>query len=84
MQFNCGEPLFQRLDRARDEKYERLRNWHSHFALLPRRINNEQCVWFGYIERKGTRHTGTRRNIHTKQSYSHYWWTWEYRALETI
>ncbi len=50
------------------ETKERLSNWHSHYALIPR-CTSEGFMWLEHIERKG--------------SYSNYCqhWTWTYRSV---
>ena len=54
MIFKCGIPSSQR----RAERSARLRKrkleWHRYFTLLPRRIDNDLCVWLQFIERKGS------------------------------
>lgn len=79
MKFDCG-PSRAEKRKARaiiragkiKAKYERLRNWHPHFALFPVRIAKGDCRWLETVERRGTQQRG-------------YWpgedyWTWEYRA----
>lgn len=74
MKFNCGPGPETR--RARRElrahlKQERLSNWHSFFAILPRRVGENDCRWLERIERKGTlAFQGWALD-----------WSWQYRAV---
>jgi hypothetical protein len=68
MRFDCGPTPDQRYE----AKYQRLINWHIHFALWPTRIGANDCRWMEWIERKGV-------------YYSSYdgdgCWKWTYRPL---
>ena len=69
MKINCG-PTF---DERRDARRERVTQWHTIFALRPRRIDEDNCVWLEKIERRGTYHPAS----YGGDSY----YTWEYKEL---
>lgn len=63
MRFDCGD--------GGKARYQRLTNWHRHFALWPTRVADHDCRWLETVERKGTFHCGY-----------HFYWSWEYRVIE--
>ena len=44
MKFNCGEDGRERWDRQKQ--------WHRFFAILPRRVASHDCRCFEWVERK--------------------------------
>ena len=38
-----------------EKKKAWLEQWHTHYALFPVRINEQEEAWLEYVERKGTR-----------------------------
>lgn len=70
MIINCGIPRHERRAARAKAEFDRLSQWHPFFALLPRRIGQDRCVWLEWIQRKG--------------SWSDGWyyggqWSWTYR-----
>lgn len=66
MKLNCGPTTEERYY----AKQRYLNNWHTFFALWPRRIGDSQeCRWLETIERRG------KYQIHYAGGY----WEWEYR-----
>lgn len=64
MRLNCGLSW--------EERQEAKKDWHRIFALWPRRVGQRQCIWLGYVERKGD-YVG----------YEEYGgWFWKYRTPE--
>lgn len=53
MLLNCGPPFDERLASRDQRKHARLSQWHPFFALIPRRIGQNHCVWLEWIRRKG-------------------------------
>lgn len=75
MKFNCG-PTWTKKITVNDE----LRmHWHKWFALIPRRVSDEECRWLEYIERKGETYIGicfgSTPAIKVRK------WRYEYRVL---
>lgn len=64
---------------ARKEAY--LSDWHRYFALVPRRINDDELVWLQFIERKGEKYRGM---CYPPEMRPHpcWRWRWEYRLPE--
>lgn len=58
MIINCGMPRDERRALAREAEYARLSQWHPFFALWPRRVGAERCVWLEWIRRKGVYEDG--------------------------
>ena len=54
MIINCGIPRDERRALKAKAAHEYLSQWHPFFALWPRRIGPERCVWLEWIQRKGT------------------------------
>lgn len=46
------ESYCQRYIRKKEEKVEKLKNWHRFFAWYPVRINDHECAWLEMVERK--------------------------------
>jgi hypothetical protein len=46
MKFDCGK--------TREEKRDKLTNWHKWYAWYPVRIGSHNCRWLEYVERKLT------------------------------
>ena len=67
MKFDCGETW--------EEYKERLSEWHSFFALIPRKVGEHDCRWLEVIERRMTYHP---RPTLLHKSF----WAVEYRAKE--
>jgi len=68
MKFNCGDSPLEKSKKLR----LKLENWHSFFALLPRRVGPGDCRWLETIERKG-------------EFYCYCgdaWWEWQYRPVQ--
>lgn len=74
MRFNCA-PAAEERARLR---MQRLSNWHFHFALIPRRLGANTCVWLETIWRKGTQYED--RYFDGYDFYTYLRWRWEYRA----
>lgn len=77
MKLDCGpSPETKRKRRYEKERAEikRLKNWHDYFALLPRRIGENDCRWLETIERKG--------KFITDDPWEYDFWEWEYRAKQ--
>lgn len=83
MKINCGPSPEARRNtkqmRARAEQ-ARLERWHPFFAILPRRVGENDCRWLEWIERKGTIHNSQVMFLFAVQSVCE--WQWEYRAAE--
>lgn len=70
MKLNCGPTRYIRNLRRRAY----LSDWHKFFVLWPRRITDtEQCVWFEFIERRGSYHPINRHGGY---------WNWKYRVID--
>lgn len=83
MKFNCGPSPETRRRRKRetaDAEHRRLIGWHQFFALLPRRVGDNECRWLEMIERKGTRELRVRLMSWGYRPYYDY--RWEYRAKQ--
>lgn len=79
MKFNCGpspETKRRREREAADEARLYYTNWHPFFAILPRRVGENDCRCFERIERKGT----VRWACLPMGMYPAY--RWEYRAKQ--
>ena len=63
MKLNCG-PTW-------DEKHQAKKEWHRHFAWLPRRVGPRECIWLETVERKGK----------WNAFYYGSCWDWEYRKV---
>jgi hypothetical protein len=61
-----------------EAKEARLKEWHRYFALMPRRINDQQIAWLQFIERKGEKYKGM---CYPPEMRPHpcWKWRWEYR-----
>lgn len=83
MKFNCGlspEAKRKLKDEAANELHRYLIEWHPFFALIPRRVGENDCRWLERIERKGTR---VQRLCPTPVGMMYYWaYQWEYRAKQ--
>ena len=64
MKFDCGL--------SRDEKIKNKKKWRRWFAWHPVRIDNHDCRWLEYVERKGVFWT----------CFSGEGWDYEYRLPE--
>ena len=74
MKFNCGLTWAEKIAINNELRQQ----WHKWFALIPRRVENEECRWLEYIERKGEsymRVVGIQTGMRVKR------WRYEYRVL---
>lgn len=85
MKFNCGpSPEAKRALKLEAENKEQLRltNWHSFFALWPRRVGENDCRFLEQIERRGTM---IQKVCFAPFSgrLAYYWgYRWQYRAKQ--
>lgn len=61
MKFDCGETFA--------EKKRRLKQWHRWFAWRPVKVNDHDCRWLEWVERRGDYYPGYADND----------WEWEHR-----
>lgn len=66
MKFDCGESW--------QEKKARLSEWHSFFAIFPKKVGPHDCRFMEAIERKGEYLSDTL--------YLGSVWLWQYRAIK--
>lgn len=59
MKFNCG-PSFA-------ERHNRKQQWHKWFAWRPIRLNENDCRWLEYVERKINYSFGDVSRIHYRE-----------------
>lgn len=59
---------------TRAEKTAAKEAWHEWFAWFPVRVYSGDCRWLETVARKGV----------FNPDYSHYYWTWTYKALRII
>jgi len=63
MKFSCGP--------TREEKRAAKCEWHRWFAWYPVQIDERECRWWEYVERRGMYFVGWDP-----------FWIWEYRAID--
>lgn len=80
----CGKPIYERLDEYFDKRKERKLDWHRYFTLVPRRIDNNRCVWLQFVERRGSIYTFRSRLPESSITADFYGWRYEYRIGEEI
>ena len=72
MKFNCGLTWAEKIAINNELRQQ----WHKWFALIPRRVENKECRWLEYIERKGETYIGiTGMGVKVRK------WQYEYRVL---
>lgn len=79
MKFNCG-PSPEARAAKRAQEFKRLQEWHPFFAVVPRRVGENDCRMLEWIIRRGTLYQEVTITCFGVE----YVWAmkWEYRAVK--
>lgn len=80
IKLNCGQTADERWEADKQRRIaqrNKLEDWHSYFAIIPRRVTPYELRWMETIERKGTSMTTLDIYARTKTC-----WNWEYRPKQ--